>query len=192
LIGRRESGGLSAPGLAILRHALHRDRTFSLGAIIARRLSLNRSKGPIFGGIYASRLARHFEIPIRLEEKEERLLPTKYLDYDSMVAHDFISKDNDKQLIYNLVFSQGTCQIITLPAPSLFDIYSGRYIIMPDDLYAYWERIRSPVPEPEPPFDPYEESVYQWETQELANRWNPQDPPQYLGEGYFEPCHRPT
>jgi hypothetical protein len=187
LIGRGESGGLSAPDLAILRHALHRDRTFSLGAIVARRLSLNRSKGPIFGGIYASRLARHFEIPIRLDEKEERLLPTKYLDYDSMVAHDFISKDNDKRLIYNLVFSQGTCQIITLPAPSLFDIYSGRYIIMPDDIYAYWERTRSPVPEPEPSLDPYEESVYQWEPQELANQWNPQDLPQYPGEGYFDP-----
>jgi hypothetical protein len=46
LIGRGESGGLSAPDLAILRHALHRDRTFSLGAIVARRLSLNRSKSP--------------------------------------------------------------------------------------------------------------------------------------------------
>ena len=158
-----------------------------MGAIVARLLSLNHSKGPIFGGIYSSHLDRHFEIPFRLDEKEERLLPTKYLDYDSMVAHDFISKDNDKRLIYNLVFSQGTCQIITLPAPSLFDIYSGGYIIMPDDIYAYWERTRSPVPEPEPSLDPYEESVYQWEPQELANQWNPQDPPQYPGEGYFDP-----
>ena len=44
LIGRGESGGLSAPDLAILRHALLRDRTFSLGAMVARRLSLNRSR----------------------------------------------------------------------------------------------------------------------------------------------------
>ena len=65
LIGRGNSGGLSAPDLAILRHALLRDRTFSLGAILAKRLSLNRSKGPIFGGIFASRLVKHFVIPIR-------------------------------------------------------------------------------------------------------------------------------
>ena len=32
-------------------------------------LSLNRTKGPVFGGIYASRLAEYFEIPIRHEEK---------------------------------------------------------------------------------------------------------------------------
>ena len=70
MIGRGESGGLSAPDLAILRHALYTDRTFSLGAMVARRLNTNRSKGPIFGGIYASRLARHFEIPIRHEEEE--------------------------------------------------------------------------------------------------------------------------
>ena len=82
----------------------------------------------------------NFEIPIRLDEKEEMLLPTKYLDYDSMVAHEFIKKDDDKRLIYNLVFSEKTYQIITLPAPSLFDIHSGRYIILPNEIYAYWER----------------------------------------------------
>ena len=48
LIGRGNSGGLSALDLAILRHALLRDRTFSLGTMVAKRLSLNRTKGPIF------------------------------------------------------------------------------------------------------------------------------------------------
>ena len=48
LIGCGNSGGLSAPDLAILRHALLRDRTFSLSAMVAKRLSLNRTKGPIF------------------------------------------------------------------------------------------------------------------------------------------------
>ena len=104
-----------------------------------------------------------------------------------MVAHDFLSDDKEKRLIYNLVFSQKSCHIITLPAPSLFNIHSGRYIIMPDDIYAYWERTRSLVPEPEPSPDPYEESVCQWEPQELANKWNPQDPPRYPREGHFDP-----
>ena len=92
LIGRGNSGRLSAPDLAILCHALLRDRTFSLGAMVAKRLSLNRTKGPILGGIFASRLAAHFNVPIRHYEKEEKLLPPVFLDYKSMVAHDFIVK----------------------------------------------------------------------------------------------------
>ena len=99
LIGRGNSGGLSAPDLAILRHALLHDRTFSLGAIVAKQLSLNRTKGPIFGGIFASRLAKYFEIPIRHYEKEEKVLPSIFLDYKSMVAHDFICDDKEKRLI---------------------------------------------------------------------------------------------
>ena len=75
LIGRGNSVGLSAPDLAILRHALLRGRTFSLGAMVAKWLSLNRTKGPIFRGMYASRLAKYFEIPIRDYEKEEKVLP---------------------------------------------------------------------------------------------------------------------
>mgnify|MGYP005850004197 CR=1 FL=1 len=160
--------------------------------MVARRLSLNRLRGPIFGGIYASSLAKRFEIPIRHDEEEEMLLPTRYLDYNSMVAHDFISDEKDKRLIYNLVFSQETCHIITPLAPSLFDIHSSRYLILPEDIYAYWEQKRSPVLEPKPSPNLYEESIYQWEPQELANQWNPQDPPQYPGEGYFDPWARPT
>ena len=75
LIGRGNCGNLSVPDIIILCHALFRDNTLSLGAIIAKRLSLNRTKGPIFGGIFASRLAKHFEIPIRHYEKEEKLVP---------------------------------------------------------------------------------------------------------------------
>ena len=112
------------------------------------------------------------------------ILPTIYLDYNSMVLHDFIHNDKDKRLIYN---SKKTCQIITLLAPSLFNIHLGMYLIMPEDIYAYWERMQSLVLEPEQSPDPYQESVYQWEPQELANQWNPQDPPQYTGEGYFDP-----
>ena len=86
LIGRGNSGNHSAPDIVILRHALFRDTTFSLGDVIAKRLSLNCTKGPIFGDIFASRLAAHFNIPIRHYEKEEKLLPPTFLDYKSMVA----------------------------------------------------------------------------------------------------------
>ena len=46
LIGRGNSGGLSAPDLAILRHALLRDKTFSLGAMVVKQLSLNHRRAP--------------------------------------------------------------------------------------------------------------------------------------------------
>ena len=104
-----------------------------------------------------------------------------------MVAHDFIKKDNGKRLLYNLVFSQGTCEIITLSAPSLFNIHSGRYTIMLEDIYTFWGLSQPPAPEPAPVLDPHQEPVVQWEPQELANRWNPDNPPEYRGEGYFEP-----
>ena len=125
LIGRGNSGNLSAPDIVILRHALFRDTTFSIGAIIDKRLSLNRTKGPIFGGIYASRQAAHFNIPIRHYEKEEKLLPPVYLDYKSMVAHDFIVKNRGNELKYKLFFDKHHPETITLPAPSLFDLSAG-------------------------------------------------------------------
>ena len=78
-------------------------------------------QGPIFGGIYASRLAAHFNIPIRHYEKEEKVLPHVYLDYKSMVAHDFIIKNREGELKYKLFFNKNHPETITLPAPSLFD-----------------------------------------------------------------------
>ena len=155
-----EQWGLSAPDFSILRHALLCDRTFSLGAMVSKRLSLNRTKGPIFWGVFASRLAEYFEIPIRHYEKEEKVLPTIFLDYKSIVAHDFIVNHKEKRLIYNLVFSKTTYETITFPAPSLFNIHLGTYLIMPDDIYAYWEMTRAPAHEPEPSLDPYQESIY--------------------------------
>ena len=71
-IGRGNCGNLSIPDVIILHHGLYGDNSFSMGGIIAKQLSLNRTKGPIFGGIYASRLAAHFNIPIRHAEKEEK------------------------------------------------------------------------------------------------------------------------
>ena len=44
LIGRGNCGNLSAPDIVILCHALFRDDTFSMGAIVAKRLNLNRTR----------------------------------------------------------------------------------------------------------------------------------------------------
>ena len=163
---------------------MFRDTTFSLGAIVAKRLNLNRTKGPIFGGIFASRLAAHFNIPIRHYEKEEKLLPHIFLDYKSMVAHDFIVK-NKKMLNYRLIFDKNYFETITLPAPPLFNIFSGTYLVSPEAVQAYQSLASALELEPLP--DPHRQSVYQWDPEEIANQWHPEDPPQYTGEGIFDP-----
>ena len=79
LIARGNSGSLSIPDIIILQHALLGDNTFNMGTVVAKRLALNRTKGPIFGGIYVARLAEHFQIPIRhLEEEETKLPPSHF------------------------------------------------------------------------------------------------------------------
>ena len=142
-------------------HALFRDNSVSMGAIIAKRLSLNRTKGPIFGGIYAARLAKHFKIPIRHYEKEEKLLPPTFLNYKSMVAHEFIVKNDDKMLLYNLRFHKKHSETIILPAPSLFNLTAGPYLVLPEAVYALCGQTSAPEPEPESPLDPHHQSIYQ-------------------------------
>ena len=65
-------------------------------------------------------------IPMRHYEKEEKLLPTIFLDYKSMVAHEFIVKNKKKMLKYNLIFDKTHYETITLPAPSLFNNFQAR------------------------------------------------------------------
>ena len=65
MLAREKVGALSAPDLVVLCRALQGDTTYSLGAIVARRLHINKSKGKIYGGIYATRLANRFNIQIR-------------------------------------------------------------------------------------------------------------------------------
>ena len=54
LLAREKVGALSSPDLVVLRLALEGDNTYSLGAIVARHLHINKSKGKIHGGIYAT------------------------------------------------------------------------------------------------------------------------------------------
>ena len=77
-------GALSAPDLAVLHRALEGDNTYSLGAIVARRLHINKSKGKIHGGIYATRLVARFNVEIRLHDYP---LPKVYLDRAAMEHH---------------------------------------------------------------------------------------------------------
>ena len=114
-------------------------------------------KGPIFGGIYASCLAKHFEIPIRHYEKEEKLLPPTFLDYKSMVAHEFIVNNDDKMLLYNLRFNKKHNETIISHAPLLFDLIADNFLVIPEAVYADRGQASTPEPEPEPEpvLDPY-------------------------------------
>ena len=104
-----------------------------------------------------------------------------------MVAHEFIVKNNEMMLKYNLRFNKTHSETIILPAPSLFVMFSGTYLILPEAVYAYWGQTSAPEPEPEPPLDPYRQSFYQWDPEEIANQWHPENPSQYTGESSFDP-----
>ena len=69
---------MCVPDLSILRSAVLGDKSYNLGAIVARRLHHNRFNGDFFGGIYASRLAE---------------LPPTYLDFNAMVHHQFVERN---------------------------------------------------------------------------------------------------
>ena len=54
------------------------------------------------------------------------MLPHVYLDYKSMVAHDFIVKNREGGLKYQLFFNKNHPETITLPSSSLFDLSVGQ------------------------------------------------------------------
>ena len=156
-----------------------------MGAIIAKRLNLNRTKGPVLGGIFASCLAAHFNIPIRHYEKEEKLLPPIYLDYKSMVAHDFIVKNREGKLKYELFFNKHHHETITLPAPSLFDLSAGKYLVPLEAIHAYRNPTSATETEPEPQFDPPRQSDYKWDLEVIANQWESEASSRYDPNYYF-------
>ena len=146
------------------------------------------------GGIFASHLASHFNIPIRHYEKEEKLLPPVFLDYKSMVAHDFIVKNREKALKYKLIFDKIHPEIITLPAPSLFDLSAGKYLVLLEAIHAYRNPTSATQPESEPQVDPRRQSNYQWDPKMIANQWQSEssssqyDPNYYYGYPPGQPC----
>ena len=72
-----------------------------------------------------------------------------------MVANDFIIKNKEKMLKYKLIFDKNHPETITLPAPSLFDLSAGKYLVLPEAIHAYRNPTPAIEPEPEPQFDPH-------------------------------------
>ena len=111
-----------------------------MGAIVSRRLHLNRFNGDFFGGIYATRLADYLGIPVHENDRE---LPPAYLDYNAMVNHHFIVR-NEQFLQYRLIFDKRRVVHITLPAPALFDYQAkGRYVITKEEANEYERRMEA-------------------------------------------------
>ena len=131
LLARKKVGALSTPDFAVLHRALEGDNTYSLGAIVARRLHLNKSRAEIHGGIFATRLAAHFEVEIRPHD----FPPTKvYLDRAAMDHHHFTDNNSpDIPIPYNLVFSIDTWDIISLPTDT-----SPSYLLFQTLLPLFW------------------------------------------------------
>ena len=105
-----------------------------------------------------------------------------------MVAHDFIVKNKKKMLKYRLIFDKNYFETITVPAPSLFNIFSSTYLVLPEAVRAY--QSLTSAPESEPQSDPHRQSIYQWDPEEVANQWHLEDPPQYTS--VLIRGHRPT
>ena len=53
-----------------------------------------------------------------------------------------------------LIFGKNHLETITLPAPSLFDLSAGKYLVPLEAIHAYWNPTSAIEPEPEPQFDP--------------------------------------
>ena len=121
-----EACHMCVPDLSILRRAVSGDQSYHMGAIVARRLHHNRYNGDFFGGIYATRIANFLGVAIREDDIE---LPPAYLDYNAMVRHQFVER-NEQFLQYRLIFDRRHTYHVALPALAFFDFQAKRrYII---------------------------------------------------------------
>ena len=68
------------------------------------------------------------------------MLPLAYLDYDAMVKHHFL-KRNEQFLQYRLMFDKRRIVHVALPAPTFFDFQAkGRHVITREEANEYERR----------------------------------------------------
>ena len=100
-------------------------------------LHLNRFNGDFFGGIYATRIANFLGVAIREDDIE---LPTTYLDFNAMVHHQFVER-NESPLQCRLIFDRCHALRITLPDRAFIDYQArGRYTITREEADEYDRR----------------------------------------------------
>ncbi|KAK1668024.1 hypothetical protein QYE76_056183 [Lolium multiflorum] len=117
ILGRENTSNISSYHLGFLIAALTGDTPYHLGALVARRLS---NKGPIFGGIIASRVLAYLELP--LDPNDVKIAPMR-LDIAAMKSHQFVTTDSSlDKIVYRILFADGEEREILLPQPDLFSI----------------------------------------------------------------------
>ena len=107
------------PDLSILRSAVLGDKSYNLGAIVARRLHLNKFNGDFFGGIYATRAANYLGIAPR---EGDMIIPPIYLDSEAMVNHQFLGR-NEQFLQINFPFYYYSATYVQL-LPRSYNLYN--------------------------------------------------------------------
>ncbi|KAK1645439.1 hypothetical protein QYE76_063244 [Lolium multiflorum] len=118
ILGRENTSNISSYHLAFLIAALTGETPYHLGALVARRLS---NKGPIYGGIIASRILAHLELP--LDPTDVKITPIR-LDIAAMKSHQFVTADSSlDNIIYRMLFADGEEREVPLPQPDLFSIH---------------------------------------------------------------------
>ena len=143
---------MTSPDLAILAAAINCDETYNIGTLIARRLSTNKVRGSIYGGIIASIMLATALLPPR---EDDCALDFVRLDLAAMKSHHFITYDSTlENLQYRLLFSfdLDNPRFVRLPAPVLFNIIAR-------DGYSFSEEVldeylASLEPEEEPEEEP--------------------------------------
>ncbi|KAK1620575.1 hypothetical protein QYE76_026092 [Lolium multiflorum] len=117
ILGRENTSNISSYHLYFLIAALTGDTPYHLGALNARRLS---NRGPIFGGIIASRILAYLDLP--LDPTDVKLTPIR-LDIAAMKSHQFVTTDSSlDNMVYRMLFSDGDEREIPLPQQDLFSI----------------------------------------------------------------------
>ena len=106
---------------------------------LTRRSHHNRFNGDFFGGIYATCIANFLGITIREDDIE---LPPVYLDYEAMVRHRFVER-NDQFLQYRIIFDKRCTYHVALPASTFFDFQAKRrYFITREEVEEYKRRAK--------------------------------------------------
>ncbi|KAK1566149.1 hypothetical protein QYE76_037736 [Lolium multiflorum] len=116
ILGRENTSNISSYHLGFLIAALTGETPYHLGALVARRLS---NKGPIFGGVIASRILAYLDLP--LDPTDVKITPMR-LDIAAMKSHQFLTADSSlDNIVYRILFADGE-ERETLPQTDLFSI----------------------------------------------------------------------
>ncbi|KAK1681220.1 hypothetical protein QYE76_042068 [Lolium multiflorum] len=117
ILGRENTSNISSYHLAFLIAALTGETPYHLGSVIARRLS---NKGPIYGGIIASRILARLDLPLDPTDVE---IPPVRLDIAAMKSHQFVTVDSSMDnIVYRMLFADGDEREVLLPQTDLFSV----------------------------------------------------------------------